>query len=231
MSPEVTLRWFRVDLDAELRPADLTLLDDGERARANRFTVDGPRAVFVAARAALRRLLAAELGLSPYELAFSYGPNGKPRLEPQSALHFNLSHSGGAVVIAFAHGTPLGVDVEELRPTVSTLRLARRFFAPEEAAAVENSDGVHRLRAFFHCWTAKEAVLKATGSGLTVPVREVVVDPDPDLPPRVVTFGSDVKEASRWTLLRHETASGWIATVAMRGGEPSLSVEEIPADH
>ncbi|MCD4747949.1 MAG: 4'-phosphopantetheinyl transferase superfamily protein [Thermoanaerobaculales bacterium] len=226
MSHVVRLLWFRVPASGDPRPEDLGLLDREERVRAERFTVDHPRRVFVAARAALRLFLGQELGADPATLKFSFGPHGKPRLDPPEDLHFNLSHSGVTVVMALAHGVEIGIDVEELRPTVSTLRLARRFFAPSEAAAVEAEGDSERVRTFFHCWTAKEAVLKATGSGLTVPIHEVEVDPDPDRPPRVIAIGGKSEEAARWTLLRHEIPGDWIATVAIRDGESQLVVEE-----
>ena len=40
---------------------------------------------------------------------------------------------------------------------------------------------------FFTYWTRKEALVKATGDGVTVPLREVVVSP-PGTPPRVLGY-------------------------------------------
>ena len=214
MTPVVTL--VVVSPPDDLAP-DRGLLDPGESARAARFTVDHPRRVFITARAALRRVLGERLGRDPESLAFTLGPHGKPDLDPPSSLKFNLSHSGDTIVIALTEGIELGVDVEELGRVTPTERLARRFFAEREARAVEEAVEADRNRVFFHCWTAKEAVLKATGSGLTVPVREVEVDPDPDAPPRIVALGGDEAEAARWTLLRHEVPGRGIATIALRG--------------
>lgn len=211
---------------------DLALLDSKEHVRAERFTVEHPRRVFITARAALRRVLGRHLGCDPASLTFKLGPHGKPELDPPSPLKFNLSHSGNTIAIALTEGLELGVDVEELHRDTPTQRLARRFFSEREAHAVEVAENDERNRVFFHCWTAKEAVLKATGSGLTVPVREVEVDPDPDAPPRLLNLGGDTKEAEGWTLVRHEVPGRWIATVAFRGEirtlivKHSLSVQE-----
>ena len=206
---------------------DLALLDPKERARASRLTIDQPRRVFITARATLRRALGAHLDLYPAEVAFSFGPHGKPRIDPPSTLKFNLSHSGNTIAIALTEGVEIGIDVEELARDTPTERLARRFFTKAEAHAVEQAGKEDRNRVFFHCWTAKEAVLKATGSGLTVPVREVEVNPDPDAPPRLVALGNDVAEAKRWTLLRHEVPGQWISTVAFRGEPRALVVEHL----
>lgn len=204
---------------------DLALLDPEEQARAARFTVDHPRRVFITARAALRRTLSQRLGCDPASLVFKLGPHGKPELDPPSPLKFNLSHSGNTIVIALTEGIELGVDVEELGRDTPTERLARRFFTEQEASAVEDAERADRNRVFFHCWTAKEAVLKATGSGLTVPIREVEVDPDPNNPPHLVNLGGDVAEGRRWTLLRHEVPDRWMATVAFRGEVRPLLVD------
>jgi len=211
---------------------NLALLDAGECRRAERFTSDHPRQIFIAARAALRRTLGERLGRDPASLTFTVGPHGKPYLKPAGETpastirnHFNLSHSGNTIVIALTEGVELGVDVEELDRDTPTERLARRFFTQAESRAVEQAPEEDRNRVFFHCWTAKEAVLKATGSGLTVPVREVEVDPNPDAPPRLLALGGDVTEAERWTLLRHEVSGRWIATVAFRGKARGLVVE------
>jgi 4'-phosphopantetheinyl transferase len=223
VTPAVTL--LAVSPPDDTAP-DLALLDPGESARAERFTVDHPRRVFISARAALRRTLGESLGRNPALLAFALGPHGKPELDPPSSLNFNLSHSGDTIVIALTERVELGVDVEELGRDTPTERLARRFFTQAEARAVETAVEANRDRVFFHCWTAKEAVLKATGSGLTVPVREVEVDPNPDAPPRLLALGGDVTEAERWTLLRHEVPGRWIATVAFRGEARVLVVED-----
>lgn len=223
MTPAVTLLVVSPPREAA---TDLAILDAEECSRAARFTVDHPRRVFVTARAALRRTIGTRLGLDPRTLKFAFGAQGKPRLDPISPLKFNLSHSGNTIVIALTKGIDLGVDIEELCRQTPTQRLARRFFSEAEADAVEQASEVDRNRVFFHCWTAKEAVLKATGSGLTVPVRQVEVDPDPDTPPRILALGGDQTEATRWTLLRHEVPGQWIATVAFRGAAHHLHVED-----
>ncbi len=222
----VKLFWFRVPDQEPPSQAALSLLDASERARSDRFKVERPRRIFVAARAALRSILGAELDLEPRSLRFLTEPHGKPHLEPSWDLGFNLAHSGSTVVIALAHGTAIGVDVEELGHDVPALRLARRFFTDTEANAVATARKGSRLRVFHHCWTAKEAVLKATGSGLTVSVSTIDVDPDPNAPPRVCAIAGDGDVALLWNLLRHERRGEWIATVAHQGAKRELKVVE-----
>lgn len=141
------------------------VLDSAERERAASFRFEDDRARSIVARAALRHLLALRLGRDPRELRFALGENGKPALAA-GELEFNVSHSGERVAIAIAAGTAVGVDIERERPRRNPVALARRFFAPAEAAEV-----VRDAARFFPIWTAKESVIKALGTGLATDLR------------------------------------------------------------
>ena len=173
------LRVFVVNLDApdaELA-ASAALLSAEERARAERFRPAASRSEFVLTRAALRRVLAAALKSSPEAIAFARGRYGKPSLaDSPQRVSFNVSHSYGRAAIAVALGTAeLGIDVEQLRPMDDLEPIAARFFRPEEAAAIRQFGGMERVRAFFACWTMKEAYLKATGRGLSGDLNDCMV--------------------------------------------------------
>jgi len=95
---------WRADLNA---PPDklsklLPVLDGTERSRAERFVFDKDRTRFIVARSVLRLLAARYLDGSPEEVEFTYGPQGKPALRQHSHLHFNLAHSDGLALYAFA---------------------------------------------------------------------------------------------------------------------------------
>lgn len=229
MTPAIGLHWFYVP-DRDPPDSVLTLLNAAERARAERLRVAHPRRVFLYARAALRWTLGQATGRPPEEVRIVSGIHGKPGFDTTDGPGFNLSHSGGTVVIAVAAGLDVGVDVEEVRGSVRTLELARRFFKPRESAEVEAvQEGPERWRVFYHYWTAKEAVLKATGSGLTVPVRSVEVSGDPEVRPRVLSIGDDPGAAAQWWLWRFEIPGAWIATVAAQAGQDrALQAREFP---
>src|SRR5215510_6869927 len=74
--------WF-VDLDvcADALGCSGPWLSDEELARAERFHSDLVRNRYIVGRAALRHVLADQLGCSPTAVRYSYGPCGKPRLE------------------------------------------------------------------------------------------------------------------------------------------------------
>ncbi len=152
--------------------ADDSTLGAEERARAARLKQPQDRALFVLAHAVLRDLLAGYTGQPASDLPLTVGPHGKPCLPAGSHddLHFNLSHSGDAVLVALSRGRDLGVDVEAVRPHDDLDAVAAQVFADDERAAIAAA-GERRLDAFYALWTRKEACVKAWGRGLGIPLR------------------------------------------------------------
>jgi len=111
-------------------------------------------------------LLAAYLGCAADALRLSVGEHGKPFLADSHAFDFNVSHSGGALLVAIARAQELGVNIETQRRKRPVLDLARRFFAPGEASALAGLDEACRQIAFLRLWSCKEAVVKALGIGI-----------------------------------------------------------------
>jgi 4'-phosphopantetheinyl transferase len=145
-------------------------LSNDERMRAEQFRLEAPRRRFIIARAALRRLLGAYLDLPAAEISLAYNPRGKPLLGDQSAggsLRFNLAHTHELAVVGVTRGCDVGVDVERLREVSHLESIARRYFHPAEVSEVLEAPAESRNEAFLRCWTAKEAVFKAIGTGLT----------------------------------------------------------------
>jgi len=139
------------------------LLADGELVHANRYRFADDRCRSIVARAAVRRLLGRYLDADPRTLTITAGEHGKPAL-PGREIEFNVSHSGDLVAIAFAKGAPIGIDVERRRRLNDARALARRFFSAEEHAMVTAAADLEA--AFLTVWTAKEAIVKATGKGI-----------------------------------------------------------------
>lgn len=170
------LLWsWNLDTDRLSGAAAETLLSCDEVARARRLASQRLRDRFVSGRARLRSLLAAQLGLEPRSLAFVLNDFGKPRLDlagfdPSPPLHFSLSHSEDRAILAVSDTVEIGCDIERVR-SLDHLGLARRNFHPNEVAAIEEQATPEAQRlAFFGIWTLKEAVVKAMGAGLSVPL-------------------------------------------------------------
>lgn len=162
------MRVWRVDIDltATLPQAGANELNATERARAHRFLRHQDAVRFVAMRAALRRVLAAELDVDPSRLAFDVDANGRPFLSMPDAPDFNVSHSGMHGLIAVSFGRRVGVDIEEALPPFDWRALEGSVLHRDDKRAIDAMPQAEARGAFFACWTAKEAVLKAHGDGI-----------------------------------------------------------------
>lgn len=160
-------------LDA-VDPRHLASLSDDERARAARFIQPLDARLWASARAVLRLVLGAQLGLPPREVALTAGPRGQLALgaELGTDLAFNLSHGGGLVLVATSPRGAVGVDVEPIRPVPDMVEVARRVLRPEARAAIERAEPAQRAACFFRAWVRHEARLKCRGTGIVEPADD-----------------------------------------------------------
>jgi 4'-phosphopantetheinyl transferase len=194
-------------------------LADDERARADRFLVASARTQFIAARSALRAILAGYVGAEARAIGFQLGPIGKPGLADRGLepLFFNLSHSRELALVAVTPCGEIGVDVELVRAMASREQLAERFFHPNEVAALSQLPIDQRATGFFNAWTRKEAFLKATGKGISFGVERVEVTLAPGGSVRVLTVDGSQEAAAAWSLATLEPAPGYVGAIAHEG--------------
>ena len=101
-----------------------------------------------------KHVLSRETGLNPSRIGILRDEYGKPYL-PGHAVHFNLSHSGGLVLLAVSELGEIGCDVEDATRTVRNPEAVRRKIAQPGEEEVP----------LFELWVKKEAVYKAGGPG------------------------------------------------------------------
>jgi 4'-phosphopantetheinyl transferase len=195
-------------------------LDDDERRRAARFHFERDRVRFAGGRAMLRVFLADRLGLPPRQIRFVYGRHGKPALAPEQAssgVRFNVSHSHGMGLFVFARRRAIGADIERIRPLRHGDAVARRFFARDEVEALSALSGAEWERAFFRCWTRKEAFIKALGDGLSYPLRGFTVSVREGDPARLLRVELDPAATARYWLSAIPAGQGYEAAIACEG--------------
>jgi len=225
--PEDEVHLWRVDLEAigteESRWQELLSVD--EFARAARFHFPRDRQRFVAGRAFLRIVLAGYLATEPRALSFSYSGKEKPSLSPSYAgsdITFNLSHSGSIALFAFARHRETGVDVEQVRNNSDLDAIARRFFSADEQRQLTALTAAERVDAFFRGWTRKEAFIKATGDGLSLPRSQFDVSLAPGEANALRATRPDEAEAARWLLREVPAGPGYVAAICVRGQDWKL---------
>jgi len=187
-------------------------LSDDERNRSARFRFEPDRRRFVVAHGVLRDLLGRYLGTDPGQIRFVYNAFGKPELHPEfgSRLTFNLAHSGDLALIAIARDAWVGVDVEciDARGQSNYADIARSLFSATEVDALSRVPSHLYVKAFFNCWTMKEAYVKGRGEGLTLPLTSFTVPITTDPAPASVRCG-------RWSLFTLHPAPGYVGALAV----------------
>jgi 4'-phosphopantetheinyl transferase len=145
------------------------ILSAREKGRAERFCFERDRDRFVVSRGLLRTILGCYLGIEPGRLDFCF-PAEKPALCEWcggTEIQFNLSHSAGVGLFAFARYLQVGIDIEYIREIPEMEDIVQRFFSEREKAAFGSLPGLWKKEAFFNGWTRKEAFVKAIGGGLS----------------------------------------------------------------
>lgn len=212
----IDIWYLRVEApDAELNRFREFLSDD-EKARAQRFRFEHLQRKFTICRGVLRLLLGRYLNVPPQAIAFQYTSTGKPKLAVDFGIHFNVSHSGEVALFAFARDCELGVDVEQVRPLPEMLSIAERFFSAEEVTELVGTPDDERQRAFFRCWTRKEAYIKATGEGLSAPLDQFAVSFRDGEAARFLNLQGNTKAASEWILYDIPLADDYVGALAYR---------------
>jgi len=195
------------------------LLSNEEKERALRFRIEQPRQNFVLTRGTLRLLLARYLGRTPQQVHLRNAANGKPSLEDEQELCFNVSHTDGLALMAFAKRRAIGVDVENVGRATEVEQVAERFFSESEQQALRQLSGEELKAAFFRCWTRKEAYIKARGNGLSLPLDQFDVSIAADDEDALLATRPDPGESARWTISDVWLGPGYAAAVAVAANE------------
>ena len=210
-----------LDLDAAVADLDrcLAMLDEEERARADRFRVARDRDRYILRRGLLRERLAHRLGCAPARIRYIQNAWGKPSLEVGD-LRFNLSHSRGLALCVIAH-REVGCDIEWRNPQLAVEPIAARFFSARELAALRALDRARWARAFFNAWTRKEAYIKARGRGLSLALDSFDVSLAPDEPAALL------RGCDGWSVRAFEPAPGYHAAVVAEGTDWQLLLDPL----
>ena len=165
---------WRLELEGNenLLPASMRFLTVEEQQRVERRRAGRVREEFAVARACLRILLGNVLATEPLCVLFSEGPYGKPATSmDERGVSFNVTHSGGVILIALSKTGDVGIDVERIDSSINIMEIAESAFRQDEIEELRSIDSAEiRRLAFYRCWTQKEAIVKADGRGLSLPL-------------------------------------------------------------
>jgi 4'-phosphopantetheinyl transferase len=213
-APDDIHLWF---LDLEELAGSLRVALDGDAPSADQRPFTGGQLTFTR-RFFLRLLLGAYLGLPGKSIRIVRNRRGKPVLDPSvhgRDLHFSIAKSGRGFLVGLSSTAYLGVDIEpEDRRPQNALGIARRYFSPAEARALEAMEPGRQREAFLRAWSCKEAVVKSLGLGIANQLCRFTVETDLEQPPTILEFEDD--DPREWFLRLLHPAESFIGAVATR---------------
>jgi 4'-phosphopantetheinyl transferase len=218
LAPGVCRVWWARAGDVDARHDALLAPDD--LARRARLRREADRRLLTAAWALARIVLGDVLGVPPAEVPVDRTcprcgePHGRPELAGVPGPRFSVSHSGDCVAVAVCRSAPVGVDVEALG------RFGPAELADVAAAVLAPGEHAGSARGLTTTWTRKEALLKATGEGLSSPLDRVVLSA-PDAPPRVLRW-----DGGPARLHDLHPPAGHVGALAVLGHAPQRVVED-----
>ena len=154
----------------------LSLLSPDEQVRIHRIRLSAAKQRAIASRGLLRTILSYYLNVAPELIQLGAGEHNKPYLiQPTHAnVKFNLAHSNDEVVYAITLNADIGVDIEKMK-TAFNPAIAERYFSPQENTELTELSLNEQSHAFYRIWARKEAMVKAIGSGLSLPLSSFTV--------------------------------------------------------
>jgi 4'-phosphopantetheinyl transferase len=180
-SDDADVHVWHIDLVKHAACDFVDMFANDEIKRRNNFVFDRDRDRFTRARVAMRFILGAYLGIPGRDVKIVVGPHGKPCLDASGcakSLQFNMTHSENLALFAVSGASSIGVDVEMMRMPGDIRGMAKSVFSIAENTHFETLSDDALIPAFFSCWTQKEAVLKALGTGLSIDAKLVHVGLD-----------------------------------------------------
>lgn len=229
LDDECRIWWARPDQV----PEDLLLatVPEAEQRRAGRYRQRIDRLRSLTGAWLLRTAVAGLTGDRPADILLDRTcpdcgqQHGRPRLPAAMGIEVSVAHAGERVAVALTRLGEVGVDVE-FAPFLGHFdhELAENTLSPAELAALATADNPGA--DFLRLWVRKEALLKATGHGLRMPMSRIEVSPAAE-PPALLAWPlpipvDQVRLATLDPGPRHQAA------VAVLTGHP-LHVRELDA--
>ncbi len=224
---EITIDVIRVDLDVDNKTLDdhHTLLSGEELDRLAKISSPKRKNEFIVMRGVLRTILSRILNLPSTFIQFSFGPHGKPFVE-DSPVEFNMTHTRNLGLLAIRLNNKksdsnsekfrIGIDAELTTREKDLERLAKRYFASSEVEAWQSiRDEKARRLAFFHCWTRKEAFMKARGEGIALGLSSFEVSLKPDERPHIKFTQYNPNDANRWSVINLDIDTDHVAAIVV----------------
>jgi 4'-phosphopantetheinyl transferase len=211
-APGVSAWWAQLGASEDEVARLATWLAPEEHARAARYGRPELAQRYIVGRASLRWILGRTLAMAPAAVPIRRDARGRPHLEGDFGIDFNVSNTEGVALIGITREGRIGVDIEHSARRVRVDGLARKLLTPAERATLAPLAEAERRARFLRYWTCKEAMSKATGDGLAAPFREMEVEIGSSIAP---AKGPPPYEPGQWLLRAVEVPPEFLGTIAL----------------
>ena len=155
---------FRISVDNHFQKIKKELaevLSEHEQEKASRMFIQKDKERYVVSKYCLRTILALCLNKTPHQVEFILHEHKKPTVKD---IEFNISHTGDYILIAVSPKA-VGIDLEYLNNEFDFKSILDITFSKQEIDFIGNKNT--NPANFYTIWTRKEALLKASGEGVS----------------------------------------------------------------
>lgn len=218
--------------DANLWRAYEAQLSEMERTRLAKIVDQTTAQEFVLGRALLRHALSHHsTNVDVNRWSFTPDHHGKLVVSAPSSSTFEISltHSRGAVSVAVACESVVGVDIESLIRKMSYRELARTICSRRERQWLSRLEPDCRSKGFIALWTLKEAYAKAKGLGLGMDFDKIEFEITFQSPWKII-FQAPGEDPNVWSFWHFASPSDFLLAVALKQNstikKPTIRVRE-----
>jgi len=201
--------------------------EEQEWQRAHAFADDRQEALVT--RGLARLVLSRYRDVAPEGWRFSRNAYGRPAIDPECDLRFNLSNHPDLVVCAVCEGHEVGVDVEPLRRGADIVEIASSVFSPAEQASLRALAPAARRDRAVTLWTLKEAYIKARGMGLALRLESFSMSPCADGSATIAFVDPREHASERWTFSTLDVGEHRLSLAVATSEGVRLSVYRLPS--
>jgi len=207
------------NLDQIILRGDEERLPLSERIRADKYHYQIHKNRYIIQHTLLRLIIGHYQGIGFFEGEFYLGEHRKPYLSGingKDTICFNISNSDSMGIFAFSKNLEIGVDIELVRDIPEMDKIVEQFFSAKEKDFLRSLPENRKKKAFYSCWTRKEAFLKAIGDGLVQSLDKFDLDLIPGELTRILRMGEDSKIESRWFIQNLKPAPNYVGAFAVK---------------
>ncbi len=228
---EFIVKDFNQNLDGEIhlwyslldQPDDIinyfwAILSKEEKDRISKYKFKSLRNRHTVSKGLLKSFISNYLNIEPEEINFVQNEYGKPMLQPELNeidLQFNVSHSKHLGMFAFTKAHELGIDVESIQETPNLNEIIAMCFSDFEKEWFYKSEPGLQKELFYKVWTGKEAFIKAIGTGLSFPLKEIEFKINSKKIIEFKSINGDLSHRQKWDIFTFNPIPNFISSLVV----------------